>query len=45
MAIWRDCEFYESIDEAKGKCFGHEVAADKDTDECPAKAFKPKNKQ
>jgi len=46
MATRKDGEFYKSIDETKGKCFGHEVPADRDTDEYPTKAFQPKkNKQ
>jgi hypothetical protein len=39
MATCKDCKHYQEIDETKGNCFGHEVPADKDTNECPAKAF------
>jgi hypothetical protein len=42
MATCKDCKFYEPTDEVKGDCFGHEVPADRDADECPAKAFQPR---
>jgi len=42
MPTCKDCKFYEPIDEVKGNCFGHEVLADMDIEECPAKAFQPK---
>lgn len=45
MATCKDCKFYEQIDEAKGNCFGHEVPADRDVDECPAKAFEAKEEE
>ena len=44
MTTCKDCKFYEPLDKTKGKCFGHEVAADQDISRCPKKAFKPVNK-
>lgn len=37
-----ECSHYEEIDETKGDCFGHEVAADRDSEECPTQAFEPR---
>lgn len=42
MSTCKDCKYYKAIDETKGICFGHEVPADREADECPAKAFAPK---
>lgn len=42
MATCKDCEHYEPKNETQGNCFGYEVLADTDINECPAKAFKPK---
>ncbi len=44
MPTCKDCKFFEPTSKTKGKCFGHEVPANRDTDKCPAKAFKPKGK-
>jgi len=43
MKTCKDCEFYKPIDETKGNCFGHEVPADQNAEECPQKAFQPKD--
>ena len=42
MPICKDCKFYKPKDETKGDCFGHEVPADMNVEQCPAKAFQPK---
>lgn len=42
MPSCKECKFYKEIDEAKGDCFGHEVPADMDADNCPQKAFVPR---
>jgi hypothetical protein len=42
MPTCRDCKFYKEIDETKGDCYGHEVPADRDAEECPQNAFQPK---
>ena len=42
MPTCKDCKFYEPVDKTKGNCFGHEVDADMDAEDCPAKAFQPK---
>jgi len=42
MPTCKDCKFYKPIDETKGDCFGHEVLADMDADNCPAGAFQPR---
>ena len=44
MATCKDCKFYEPMDETKGNCFGYEISGDRDADECPQKAFQPKEK-
>ena len=44
MAQCKDCKFYQPVDETKGLCFGYEVPANRDADECPQKAFSPKEK-
>lgn len=43
MATCSQCKFYEPIDEIKGSCFGYEVPANMNADECPQKAFQPKD--
>ncbi len=43
MKTYKDCKFYKPIDETKGNCFGHEVSADQNAEECPQKAFQPKD--
>lgn len=43
MATCKDCKHYEPVDDTQGNCFGHEVPADRNTDDCPAKAFEPKD--
>jgi len=45
MPVCKDCKHYEEIDENRGNCFGHEVPPDRDTSECPANAFSPKEKE
>ncbi len=42
MKTCKKCKFYEPVDEEKGMCFGHEVPANMPADECPQKAFQPK---
>jgi hypothetical protein len=42
MPKCNECKFYESIDEVKGNCFGHEVQGDRDTSMCPTRTFRPK---
>ncbi|MFZ5955148.1 MAG: hypothetical protein ACOYT4_01880 [Nanoarchaeota archaeon] len=44
MAKCKNCVYYKRINEQKGDCFGHEVPANADTDKCPTKSFKQKNK-
>ena len=39
MATCKECKHYEPIDETSGDCFGHQVPAGRDAEECPAKAF------
>ena len=41
----KDCRHYRPIDETKGDCFGHEVPADMPAEQCPAKAFEPKEEK
>lgn len=38
----KDCKCYKPIDETKGDCFGHGVPADMSVEQCPAKAFEPR---
>jgi hypothetical protein len=38
----KDCKYYKPIDETKGECFGHIVPADMPVEQCPAKAFEPR---
>ncbi len=38
----RDCKFFKPIDDTKGDCFGHEVAADTDVKNCPQQAYQPR---
>jgi len=40
----KDCKYYKPVDETKGDCFGHEVPADMPAEQCPAKAFEPREK-
>ncbi len=42
MPTCKECANYKEIDETKGDCFGHEVAADMDSSECPTNAFQSK---
>jgi hypothetical protein len=42
MAQCKDCKFYKPIDDKKGDCFGHEVPATLDTENCPTKSFQPR---
>lgn len=42
MSMCKNCMFYEPTDDENGKCFGHEVPAERPSDECPKMAFKPK---
>lgn len=42
MATCKDCKHYQPVDDSTGNCFGHEVPAGRDTEECPAKAYAPK---
>ncbi|MFX0073387.1 MAG: hypothetical protein ACFFAO_20100 [Candidatus Hermodarchaeota archaeon] len=42
MAQCKDCKFYKPIDDTKGDCFGHEVAATRNAEECPTKSFQPR---
>ena len=44
MLTCKNCKFFEPTNKTKGKCFGHEVQADRDVNKCPAKAFTPKGK-
>ncbi|MHA1149231.1 MAG: hypothetical protein ACTSR8_13410 [Promethearchaeota archaeon] len=41
MAQCKDCKFYKPIDDTKGDCFGHEVPAVRDAEECPTKSYQP----
>ena len=36
----KDCKYYKPID-----CFGHVVPADMPAEQCPAKAFEPREKE
>lgn len=40
----KDCKFFKPNpgDKTHGDCFGVEVPGDRDADECPQKAFQPK---
>lgn len=40
MVECKDCKFYKPIDDSKGNCFGHEVAANLNADNCGD--FKPR---
>jgi len=42
MARCKECKFYKRIDDTKGDCFGHEVPANLDANNCPKKAFQPR---
>jgi hypothetical protein len=42
MAKCKDCKFYKPLTETTGDCFGHEVPAQMDSNNCPQKAFQPK---
>ena len=42
MAKCKECKFFESVDENRGRCFGCDVPAEMDVEECPQKAFLPK---
>ena len=42
MPTCEDCKHYNPVDEKTGNCFGVEVKADMNADDCPAKAFEPK---
>jgi hypothetical protein len=42
MTECKECKFYKPINESKGDCFGHEVPANMNTDNCPQKAFQPR---
>ena len=39
MPMCKDCKFYTPIDETKGDCFGIEVPANMNANDCPQKAF------
>ncbi len=39
----RDCNFYKTIDDLKGDCFGYEVPAIKNSNKCLTNSFQPKN--
>ena len=39
MAQCKECKFYKPVDDAKGDCFGHEVPATLDTNNCPTSKF------
>jgi AbrB family looped-hinge helix DNA binding protein len=45
MSKCKECQFYAPVDETKGNCFGHEVSGDQDANQCPSKAFKPREKK
>lgn len=40
----KDCVYFKPIDEEKGDCYGHVVKADMPAEQCPMKAFKPREK-
>lgn len=42
MPICKDCIFYEPITDRTGHCFGNDVPANRNVEECPANAFQPK---
>jgi len=42
MAACKECKYYTPITKKKGDCFGHEVPADMDADNCPAQSFEPR---
>lgn len=42
MSVCKDCKHYNPTSEETGDCFGVEVRGDMDADDCPAKAFEPK---
>ncbi len=39
IPMCKDCKFYTPIDETKGDCFGIEVPANMNANDCPQKAF------
>lgn len=43
MSQCKDCEYYKPIDESKGDCFGHEVPATMNVENCPTHSFKPRS--
>jgi len=44
MPKCQECKHFKAEEEnaAKGDCFGHEVDAEMDADQCPTKSFEPK---
>lgn len=42
MAECKDCKYYKPLDDTKGDCFGHEVPAGLDSNNCPTKSFQPR---
>ena len=42
MTQCSECKFYKPIDETKGDCFGHEVPATTNVENCPTKSFQPR---
>ena len=45
MSKCKECKFYEPIDENKGKCFGFDVPAEMDVEECPQNSFQTREKK
>ena len=43
MLSCKDCHFYKKINSEIGTCYGRRVPANRDAEECPMKAFKPKD--
>ena len=41
----KDCKYYEPLNEQEGLCFGHKVPADMPVEQCPAKAFQPREEK
>ena len=41
MPMCKDCINYIPMDETKGECFGIEVPATMNANDCPQKAFQP----
>lgn len=42
MASCNECKHYTPQTKKKGDCFGHEVSATMDVENCPAQAFEPR---